>query len=68
MAEHVPTVVELASMGEEYAVAVEWTNDGTEKSPRWRATKWRVLDAGHALMGAALRANGREARAALESS
>lgn len=63
MAEHVPTVPELAAMGAEYAVATDRVNDGTAKSPKMRATRWRVMDAGHALMGAAMRRNGLEARA-----
>jgi hypothetical protein len=45
-------------MGPEYAVATDWVNDGTAKSPRMRATRWRILPAGHALMGEAMAYNG----------
>lgn len=64
MPEHVPTVAELAEMGAEYAVATDWVNDGTARRPKMRATRWRVTDRGHALMGEAMRHNALEARAA----
>lgn len=57
MPEHVPTVVELAEMGEEFVVATDWVNDGTAKRPKWRATRWHVTPAGHAMMGAVMQRN-----------
>lgn len=60
---HVPTAAELAEMGAQYAVATDWVNDGTAKKPKPRATRWRISDAGHALIGEAMRANALEALA-----
>lgn len=57
--EHVPTAAELEKMGPQYAVAIDWVNDGTAKHPRMRATRWRITDAGHALMGEAMARNAR---------
>ena len=62
-----PTVPELAAMGAEYAVATDWVNDGTAKSPKRRATRWRVTDKGHALLGEIMRENALEAIAAGET-
>lgn len=54
MAEHVPTVVELAHVG----LATLDTH-----VPKGGTARYRVSDEGHAQMGAALRKNGLEARA-----
>lgn len=46
----VPTAVELAAMSDELAVAIEWTKDG-------KATKWRITQEGHDLLGVIMRRN-----------
>ena len=63
MTQHTPTVEELAALGPEYAVATDWVR-GRRKNDPPVATRWRITDKGHAMLGEAMRRNALEAIAA----
>jgi len=54
---HVPTVSELYALGRHLAYPASYTTKGEPST-------WHVTDEGHAMMGAAMRENALEARAA----
>lgn len=55
----VPTAVELAARGREYAYATDWRK-GDRKSDPPVPTRWHITPLGHELMGEVMRQNAEE--------